>query len=292
MRSFKIFILFIRDCFCNFWFVLSSIILTILGVSSLYIDMLKDFKYMTQTLYIAIILCCIATSFKLYKKIASQYPEVLIKEKKNINFDDICTDFKVKKKSRKLIYKYKINIIQDNTKFKVDCCYDKCVKLKLYNKITVKNFRKKQLELCEPNIDLIRVNNVENKFFLKRLGVSVYKVKFTKERYIDLFGDMFIQDKLYKFPYIIKGKEEVDIWFYSEISINESISKDFDELLEWIKSINLKVDIPIKTKESNNITENIFIMRYNFEKDLLKNMISKKIKEDEEFNRSLEELDK
>lgn len=284
----KLLKIFIKDCFGKCWFWVSSI-LTVFTICSSYFEFFKELKYMTQMLYVSIIISCIATCFSLYRKIAKKYPEILIQENKKLRFNDICTEFEVKKVNRRITYKYKIDIMQDVEKFFVDNCYSSGVTLKLYNKISIRNLKKEQIELCEPRIYIYTVNNVENKFFIDRLKVNVDKVKFTKSRYVDWYNWMK-KDELYKFPYIIKGKEQLDIFFYSEVGIDSNNDKQFDELLKWIRNINFKIDIPFKEKKSNRIFNNTFIIKYNFKKDLLKNMISKKNRDDEELDIALNKL--
>lgn len=147
----KLLKIFIRDCFYNWWFWVSSI-LTVFTICSSYFEFFKEFKYMTQMLYVSIIVSCIVTCFTLYRKIAKKYPEILINENKKIRFNDICTEFEVKKVNRKINYKYKIDIMQDAEKFLVDNCYGSSVTLKLYNKISIRNLKKEQIELYEPRI--------------------------------------------------------------------------------------------------------------------------------------------
>lgn len=284
----KILKIFIKDCFHNCWFLVSAI-LTVFTIFSSYFEFFKEFKYMTQLLYISIIISCIVACFRLYKKIAKKYPEILIQENKKLIFQDICTEFEVKKINKRTKNMCKINIMKDSEMFFVDNCYDSSVTLKLYNKINIRNLKEEQIELDEPRIDIYGVNDVENKFFIDRLKVSIDKVKFTRSRYINWF-DFTKRDEIYKFPYIIKGKEEIDIFFYTELDINSDNDKQFDELLGWIRNINLKIDIQFNEEKSNRIFNNTFIIKYNLKQNLLKDMISKKNKDDEELNLELNKL--
>lgn len=289
----KLFKLFLKNSFSSAWQWL-SFILAILGILEYYFNLFKDIKYMNEILFFSIIGSIIYKNYKLYSKIASEYPDSLIKYNKSLEFDDCCSFFQYRKIYPKLCLRYKVNIVEDsnNASFEVGDVSENYVILKFFHKVYIKNLTNKDIQISEPVIKLFSVNNIKDSFFINRLNVSLGKIRFSNERYICCWNDFrdLIQKYTYKFPCTINKKQEVCIFLYTEVNLKSFDENSFNELLNWIRNISLKVEFFII--KSGKEVKNSYIMKYNYKKDLIINMINEKINDDKEFQDSLNQLNR
>lgn len=284
----KILKLFLKDCFLNFWGAL-SIVLNLISIFVYYSDFFKELSYMPTIIYVLNILCVFTVCYRLYYKVSCEYPDILIKNHKNIEFEDFCSFFKLDKMSKKIKSRYKIYIKEDENSLIVGDCCKNYVKLKLFNKININNATTNIIELLEPNINLVSVNNISDKFFIDRLQISLRKIKFTKERYLRHYEYIPVlkEDMLCKFPYKINPKENISMFLYIEIDIYSDDENSFNELLEWLRNIDFKINIPLTEGDKEFIEK--YNMKYNFKCNLIKNLINKKIESEEELYNILSE---
>lgn len=283
----KILKIFLKDCFTSFWFWI-SVVLNIITLSDIYFKILANFSYMTPILCSLVVISSIITCYSLYLKVAYKYPYALIEEHKEVEFEDFYSFFEIEKLSKRIRTKYKIYITEDDSNFRIDNCYENCVTIQFFNKIYINNLTKNEIEITKPIINLVSINNVSDEFFINRLKVSLGKVRFSNQRYIDHFDYMpyLAKKKMYEFPYRIKSKDNLCMFLYYEIDLDSYNEKEFNELLNWIRNINLSINIPlIKTEKE---IANKFNIKYNLKNDLIKNKIVDKLKSEEEFRKIFE----
>ncbi|MCR1964876.1 hypothetical protein NSA28_14820 [Clostridium perfringens] len=280
---------FLKKCFSSFWMWI-GILLTITGILGKYFDIFKSIPYQNEVLIFLIIICMFVTCYKLYRNIGIEYPDALIDYDKSLRFEDCRELFELKKFSPKLCRKYKVDIKEDKDSFKVEGYYDDSVELNYFHKLSIENFRNKNIEISKPSIELLSVNDYENKFFLDRLRVKLKKVTFGNKRYNNaIFGGIFDGKNESKFPYKIDKKESGEIHIYMEIELSSLNQEHFNELIEWIRNIKLSVKFSI-TDSSSKAVDYAYIIRFNYKKNLIKSKIEEKIKCDKELEESFKEM--
>lgn len=283
----KIFKIFIKDCIKSYWFYVTAIF-GVFSIADIYLKFLANFSNVaTPILNGLIIICSFATSYKLYRKVALKYPMILIKDNKDLEFEDFSSFFEFNKLSKKPYSRYKINVVEDKGSFEVGDCFGTRVTLKFYNKIYIKNSTNKIIDLGKPIINLISINNVTDNFFMNRLKVSLSKCRFSNQRFMNHYDYIPLKEPVFfDFPYRINPKENLTIFMYMEIDLDSIDTNSFDELLEWIRNINLKLNIPFI--KGGHSFFNTYGMKYTFKDNLIKDSISKRIKFNEEVNAELE----
>lgn len=279
MRIFKV---FIKDYFFSLSGVI-SVVLTIISILEAYFEFFEEHSYMTEILFSIAIICSFLSCYKLYSKIAFRYPDAFIEFNNNLKFNDFSSFFKIISKRSLFCRKCNISIIEDENSFMVDNCWESSVTLKVFHKICIRNLDKNSIELYAPKIQILSINNNEDKFFINRLKVSLEKLKFSNERYfyhweyIPQWNDKHIC----RFPYKIDKKEEFNRYLYIEIKLDSLDKASFEELLNWIRIIKLKIEFPISKLDKKKIYS--YVMEYNFKRNLIQDKINEKVKESEEL---------
>lgn len=138
---------------------------------------------------------------------------------------------------------------------------------------------------------MLRVNGYENKFFLDRLRVELKKITFGERKYSKIaFEGIFAGKNKFKFPYVINKRDTGEIHMYVEIELSLLSEEYFNELIDWVRNIELREKFDIVDSSSKSI-EYVYVIRCNYKKDMLKNKIEEKVRYDKEVDGAIKAMD-